>query len=339
MVSAIVNQRVKPIKERLSHLKLFQSLYLIALLLMLAFAMQDAFEEGNVIFVGMIALAALAIELWPKFVAIWETLLGRVVIILSYAIIGNFAVAFASQKLNEIVGIDPSPLFYSISFATLLMAPIWILTMTLLAMALYTIAIQIGVLLKVTLKKLRLIKNEDDGMRYPVTTAFTRLILMPAMFMTLVSAIDSYGGDATARVVDEQGQEIESKSLISAISEEFSKSQRQSAEPEVAEQKLPENESSDSSPSENNQAISDDTENDSEDKNADANEDVNKVNLDRIIAAFVHHVELFKYSQCIKTKKEHVIYIGDSDILVSKYVPDSRYGYEFSVRPCTLKSY
>ena len=319
MVTANVDQKLKPITERLAHLKLFQSLYLLALVLMLVFAIQGAFEKTKIVVVGLIALTALAIELWPKFVMIWETLLGRVIIILTYAVIGNFAVAFAARKLNEIVGIDPSPLFYSISFATLIMAPAWILTLTLFAMALYTIAIQIGVLLRVGLKYLRLIKNEQNGMRYPITTAFTRLILMPAMFTTLVSGIESYDGRSTINVVNKQGRQAEdSKELTEAVEPELLESTGEAKDAKSAEE-LP-------------GALEQAAENDNE------QEDEN-MNLDKLIAAFVHNVELFEYSQCIKAKNEHVIYIGESDILVSRPNPDSQFGYDFSVRSCTLKSY
>ena len=314
--------------SRFNQLKLFQKFYLFALFLLLLLAINDDLTDSNLNSIGLIALLALAIELWPKVVATWETLLGRVLIILSYAIIGNFSFAFAGQELNKIVGIDPSPLYYSISFVTLVMAPLGILFMTLLVMIFYMIFIQVALLFKVLMRLLRIGHGKkNNGIKYPITTALSRLILAAPMFMTLEAAIGSYSGDLSdvsfsARKSNSQQEPVKlgTQDVLDEIKNELKKA--------AVENKAKEVDSTEPKPAFTELAEA-----------LEMNEKEPITRLDQAIAAFVHNVELFKHSQCVKAENEHVMYIGENDILVSKPNPNSKTGYDFSVRPCTLKSY
>ena len=323
---------LQPVTSRLQQLRLFQALYLVALIMQFSFIFGGDLSYDQLLNVGLLALAAMAVELWPKVVATWETLLGRVIIILTYAIIGNFAVAFASLKLNEIVGIDPSPLFYSISFVTLLMAPMWILTITLLAMAFYMVFIQFAVLFRVIMRLLRIAHDKDGkDIKYPITTAIVRLILAPSMFFVLVMALNSYSGDLSTISFSsgkgENKQSIPSQELLEELKQSF----QTNAEIQVSDLNTVANTESDDNAPQVEQ-LRDHLEQEEADSN-------NMKGLNKLIAAFVHHVELYPKIQCIKSNEEHALYVGENDILVSKPNPDSPTGYDFSVRTCTLKSY
>ncbi|MDM7859401.1 hypothetical protein QTP81_02125 [Alteromonas sp. ASW11-36] len=160
------------------------------LLLMLIFG--DVGESVNT--VGVLAFIALALETWPLIVKIWSSLLGRILLILFYIIVTNLAVATGAQMLNKIVGIDPAFLFYSKGFVTLLIAPLWILSLTLLIMLVYFVFLQLALMFKLALRLLRFkFHLANQKLAYPTRTAVLKMFLIPFMFATSVSLIERYG--------------------------------------------------------------------------------------------------------------------------------------------------
>lgn len=342
------------VKEHSRHLPVWQKFYFLALIIL---TFQVIFSEVNYELIGAVALIAMAVEMWPKFVHIWETLLGRVIVVVSYAIIGNFVVAFAGHKLNEIVGIDPGSLFYATSFVSLLTAPIWIVTITLIVMLLYVAIKQVWFFVTFIPWVLGLYeKTSIQVKRFPKITRVTRIAMMPFMFMFLVSVLELYGeeaGDETGFVqsftegVNEGFNSAHTKKQIkdeiqktreteNLTPEELKATQviedllipegdeaKTATQTDVADVQLPEQEAN----------------KDDEIKVASNGVTIGSgVKLDKAIATFVYYVEGFKYSQCEKTEKERIVPIGEYDILAIK-PDDSKLGYHFSVRACKLKDY
>lgn len=161
--------------------------------------------SDNVNTVGMLAFAALVLETWPVIVKIWSSLLGRVVLILFYIMVTNIAVASAAQMLNKIVGVDPAVLFYAKGFVTLLLAPLWILSLTLFIMLAYFIFLLLAQFVKLALRLLRFkFHLANQKMVYPTRTVLLKMFLIPFMFTTSVSLIERYGkwfGDVNIQIV------------------------------------------------------------------------------------------------------------------------------------------
>lgn len=323
-----------------------QKIYLFAFLLQLIFFITDGLLEFSTI--GFIAIIGMAMELWPKFVAAWNNLLGRFVIIISYAVVANFAVAFAAQKVNEVIGIDPTPLFYSIGFATLLMAPIWMLTLSAAVMVVYVIFLQSLILLRILLKLVRLDKFfQSASPKSSFSMALVKLILIPAMLTTLVAAIEFYSGEFDASDMQNtvksigknspynKGNKSDEDSENDDLTIDLSVNKERENAVEIQEAVLVDHSGGDN-------AKSPDKKTTGELVNENTAEDV-ELNIDftfnHLISIFVHNVELFKYSQCIKTDKERVLSIGEFDILVSEPDETAQYGHKFTVRNCQLKTF
>lgn len=307
-------------------LTVWQKLYFFAFFIMLLELISGS-EPVDLTVAGLVALAALSIETWPKFVVLWESILGRVLIVSSYIIVTNFAIAAASHELNQIVGIDPGNLFYATGFVSILMAPLLIITITIIGMLFYVLFKYlwffitffpwlIGLYEKTTYKVDKL----------PKTTRAVRIVMLPIMFMGLVSLLENY--------LDYEDN------FIGGVTEGFNRGKE--AGKELAEK----------SKTESTDVIdiietTEDEMKKQDDQNKTGLISVNGVEIHgdgkaslkhRAIAAFVYYIEAFEYSQCEKTDKERVVSIGEYDILAVER-DDSDIGYKFSVRPCKLKSY
>lgn len=342
------------VKEHSRHLPVWQKFYFLALIIL---TFQVIFSEVNYELIGAVALAAMAVEMWPKFVHIWETLLGRVIVVVTYAIIGNFVVAFAGHKLNEIVGIDPGSLFYATSFVSLLTAPIWIVTITLIVMLLYVAIKQVWFFVTFIPWILGLYeKTSNQVKRFPKITRVTRIAMMPFMFMFLVSVLELYGeeaGDETGFVqsfTEGVNEGFNSEHTKKQIKDEIQKTREtENLTPEELKATqviedlliLEDDETVASAQAESNETKSPDAKPNKDDDIILKSNGVtigSGANLDKAIATFVYYVEGFKYSQCEKTEEERVVPLGEYDILAVKR-DDSEIGFHFSVRPCKLKDF
>jgi len=312
----------EPIRDKLDELKGWQQLYCLAIVLaVFEFVVFDS-ELSGYWLVGAVALAGLAVELWPKFVSVWETLLGRILILMTYAILGHFVVAFANHELNKVVGVDPGPLIYATSFVSLLTAPLWILTLTLVAMLTYVMVQQAWFFLTLIPRFLGLYrKSVGVNVKYPKFTRIGRLALLPFMMFSIVSSLETYGGNFGPKT-DEFAKDFMKDMNLEGPEKPTDENSTQSDESEMAAK---------SAEDESNTSLSLVRVNDFEITTA--------TRMESIIATFVHYVEGFQYSQCEKTDKERVLPIGEYDILVSTPDKTEPKGYRFSVRPCQLKTF
>lgn len=329
-------------------LTLPQKIYTLAFVLLIIVIFTDDVIALST--VGFVAIVGMAIEHWPKFVATWDNLLGRFLMIIFYAIVANFAVAFAAQKLNSIIGIDPSPLFYSIGFAALLMAPIWMLALSVLGMVIYTLFLQVVILIRLMSKLLRL---ERFTGKYTgnnrLSFVVLKLVLVIPMFYGLVSAMDVYsrndsGTVAGTRAHNGQINAVMTQNFATKFGEQVTqfngKNTSNSDEETTNDIKTPELTSNEHNSQEVENASDNLTPSDvSADNKATIIDADLEITFGHLIAMFVHHVELFQYSQCIKSDRERVLFIGEFDILVSEPDAEQPYGYKFSVRNCELKAF
>ncbi len=319
-----------------------QKLYLTSLLIFVIMLFSDEDKTNLWVISGCIALAALAVELWPNFIRTWNTFLGRIIILVTYAIMANLAIAQAYQELNRIVGIDPSPLFYSLGFVTLLMAPVYILAITLLVMMLVMIWQQIVLIINLVFKLIRLKSIRiNSQIKHPTTTAFVKMVLIPGMFAAIIGALDVYGnninfGGANLGITcTDDGKVVDCPEdapktytdLASRINQEMKEEFDDKPRDKKVETAVTLGGSENSA-----QALPTEGSKDS-DKNKTANR------MAYATAKFVYDYELFANTQCIQAPGEKVMFIGEFDIFVGKPNKQSPTGFDFYVRNCILKNY
>ena len=305
-------------------LPIWQKLYFLALAIGLYKLVFSDDEISDFTLVGAIAVMALSVEVWPKFVEIWETLLGRVIVVVTYAIVGNFVVVFARHQLNEVVGVDPGTLFYATSFVSIITAPVWIVTITLIVMFLYMVIKQLWFIATFVPWLIGLYeKNNNQVAMYPKLTRITRIVMVPFMFMFLISILKLYDDEETVK-----GGSV--KGITSSIVEGLEASGAVVIQEDVPTEVIAEPESN----TEPEPA-----------KDSEVELDKNNVTflsgqaMNETIAEFVYYFEAFAHSQCIKEESERIVAIGEYDILAVKPDENSDYGYHFSVRECKLKNY
>ena len=324
------------IKHWLKQFSKSQLLYILAILVLIinGLSAAEGGDDDEVIFLpGLIAIAGLAIDIWPKFVTLWNTMLGRICIVTVYVILANFAVAMAAQKVNQIVGIDPSSMFYTLGFVTLLMAPIWFIVVTVIGMLFYMFVTQVVFLVAIFFSLIRVKLNVSfNSLIFPKTTMLLKLILVPVMLASLMVILKAYGSEfAQISVFTEE--EIEStieknidpntKSVDTLAISHTEKNQQQSSSNMLDTDKLT--------------AENDPTPEQLEAINPLISKDMSS-RMDKVIAKFVYWIEGFEFSQCIKADQERFLFVGESDILIITPNKESPLAYDFSVKTCQLTS-
>lgn len=312
-----------------------QKLYMTALLVFVFFLFS---EEGDYFLFklsGVIALFAMAVDIWPGFIRVWNTFLGRIIILVTYAVVANIAIAASYQKLNEVVGIDPSPLFYSIGFVTLLMAPIFILTITLLVMLGVWTWQQSVLLINLLLALFRLKSLKlNSKIKHPTRTALLKLFLIVPMFGAVISGYEIYGDNLHIAGVsvgvtctDSDGNKVDcpedGPNSFSEVAEVVGKELKKGFNPENPEDVVQlENNIKSLEQNKVNKELPGD-----------------RFNMSTLVGGFVYEMELYSNIQCIMAPEEKAMFIGEYDIFVAKRNKHSPSGYDFYVRNCVAKQY
>jgi len=171
-----------------------QKIYVLAFGLLIAYA-DEIFsgKEDYITVVGCIALIAMARELLSLFTKIWDTMLGKSIVLVLYAIVANFTLSLSAQKINMIVGVAPSELIYTQGLTTLMMLPFWILLLSVLALTFVFVGSQFKSIFFGLLRLLRLhhIKPENKE-HFSGIFLIIRLIILPLVIMTLAQGLTWY---------------------------------------------------------------------------------------------------------------------------------------------------
>ncbi|GFD96108.1 hypothetical protein KUL156_28620 [Alteromonas sp. KUL156] len=135
---------------------------------------------GNGLFEAVMfgfALTGIISEVWPKFMALWNSLPGKAIILFIYAIIANFALASASGLVNSITGVSASALPYSHNFALILMVPSWFFVTTLMALVSGMLLIFVYLFFLLLLKPFGVQRLwHQTGYRFVLSTAIARFV-------------------------------------------------------------------------------------------------------------------------------------------------------------------
>ena len=326
-----------------------QKIYVVALGLLIAYA-DEIFtgQEDYISVVGCIALIAMARELWSLFTKIWDTMFGKSIVLVMYAIVANFTLSLSAQKINIIVGVAPSELIYTQGLTTLMMLPFWILLLSVLALTFVFVGAQFKSLFFGLLRILRLhhIKPENKE-HFSGIFLLIRLIILPLVIMTLAQGLTWYSQkihiqnlsfDITDLLSKEQKINLEAekhdakKELSAELEAEFG-TELDSSAITVIESQLEVSEEDVAA------AVKEIAPEEAKVFRLGGDIDLSSSELtlfDRAIASFVYHFEAFEFSRCKIAKTERAVPLNENDILVVEK-DNSDIGFKFSARLCELK--
>lgn len=74
--------------------------------------------------------AAVASDILSVYQKVWDTILGKAVLLLSYALLTNFAYGISSQVVNGIVKFQSNALIYAINYVAVMLTPLFIFIST-----------------------------------------------------------------------------------------------------------------------------------------------------------------------------------------------------------------
>lgn len=359
--------------DRWSLLQSNQIIYVIALVLFFTVDGDIETPSSGLWFVGILALFAMSRELWAIFVKVWESTLGRLVLLVTYAAIANFTLAIAAQKINEVIGVDPTYLYHTQGLTVLLILPLWIMMVSVVAMVISFGFLQVLKLISGIFVLLRIIaKDAKPKEAFPKTFIIVRLILLVPVTMTLSHSLTWYaeqlnlpqssGFNFNSTYIDvnnDEGAQIANAglSIIDAQLNDPSLTPAQQGDLKEARAQIIGNlvEKGIVDAAElpiNGEDLKADQNQHAEDavisqqiQAAELEESVDEpvpeprdYFFDKLIAAFVYNYEAFQHSHCIKASNERVVYISDDQVLVASKDASTQIGYVFSAKDCVTTS-
>ncbi|GLP97688.1 hypothetical protein [Paraferrimonas sedimenticola] len=318
--AATKGKRLKgKVESELARLSLSQKLYLFAFVaLLIAMFSEEGHGERWVFVSATLGLAAVFNDVWPMFVKLWDTLLGKGIILIFNAGVAHIALGFAGQQINDVVGVEPQQLSNALFVTTLIMAPMWILVFTMLAMMVYLFVLNCLLAILALLRLLRIrIAHFEKREAYPLTTMLVRIIVVPAMIYALVNMSIAYGINIS---VGENGTDFEAP--------EYGLNWHQGGGSQTAVKLDVGEDSAQQAATVEEQTTSSDQELSETAKPA------KQPVVSLIVAWLTYQLETYPKSYCAQSEGERVRFIGLNEILVAKRADEFPIGYEFSVRIC-----
>ena len=307
-----VSHRLAHFKVKLQHiwfaLNTAQRFYLLAVLM---------FPSDNLVLVSIPAALALCIEFWPRFVKCWDSILGKALILLVYAIIANFALVSASGIVNEITQVSATHFTYSHNFAILLFLPSWVIGISFIFLLLFQIVMPFYLMALLALKLfglkgVRLISRCE----YPFITALVRFIVAMVLLVQVVALSDV-------------GVNKYAQSFIKGVEEGFNETPHT--------QSSAANETNSQSDEDQTLSIG------IIDENANSPQD-SSINIDltqnypsiakKFIAEFIYELEADEFSRCQLSENVKVVELNDYEIVEISKSDTALYGYQFTVKKC-----
>lgn len=247
-------------------------------------------------------------EFAPRFADMWNSLYGKAVILLFYAIVANFALANAGGMVNEVTGVAASDLPFSHNFALIINLPSWFLVTTVLALVVFNIATPFYLLLLLFLKPFGVhgIWHKPEY-KYVFTTAFLRYVLS---FFLLVYV---------AMIMEEVGASSNQSTSWGHVS--FGQTDSEDVVTEGAD------------------AAADDA-GESLDESEQQEEEIKVSGFDyehmqrSLLVGFIYNFEADVYSRCEHPEDARVIELNDFEILTVTPDKSTKLGYRYEVIAC-----
>lgn len=288
-------------------LDLAQRCYLLSALLVVGWLGTFSTQPWLLGLLGVALFGAVISDIWQGFVRIWHSLPGKAFILVCYAVLANFCFALADSSVNNLIGVRPEVVPFSVNLTLMLLAPFWSFLLAFALLTLYLLLHTIKVMLLLMLRPLGVRSHHILNGSYPKLSLMARLCFLPVVFMYMAAAMTGYLTGNTAALQMFQAEDAAPSSVVIPGTTET---------PDVAEP---------------------------EDLNINLfgpessgirgfNPEVPWIN--KTVAWFLYQVESLGKSQCLLQGDEHLVHLNDYEVLV--ITPDSKqpYGYRYQVRAC-----
>jgi hypothetical protein len=294
-----------------------QRSYLVATLFVLLWLVNFNSQVWPLYGMALALLCAVSLDMWQGFLRIWNSLAGKAVVIVFYAVLGNFCFAMAESQVNHLIGVRPDVVPYTVNLTVLLLAPLWSFGLSLVMLSIYTLLHTAKIFLLLFLRPLGVRSHHLLGKEaYPVWTLLTRFIYLP-VFMSCLSPLPGIylAGDSS-----QLERLLTGKPSLIAIKNKNA------------------GETADS-----NAAVTVDAgakDEDMQQLNVDLSNGLPRILwLNRTQATFLYHVESLSRSSCPLFGKEHLVHINDHEVLVITPDEKAETGYQYQVRLCGSVGY
>ena len=293
----------------LTKLTLPQKLYLVASFLILS--------DSSLGLAAIITVIALTLEFWPLFDRVWNSLAGKTVLLLFYAIIANFAIAGAASVVNEVVGVSSLHLSYTHNFAILLYLPAWGIAVSATALLILQVIVPVYLIFLLLLKPFG-VKGIQllNHTHYKFTTMFLRLILAMVVLyhLALIVNVDKFLTEDLA--IPESAEINKLKEDQSVIMKDLD-----SEDIKIANANI-------------NFSLDDTQQDIEEDTSYDDVRENYEFFVRELIAEFAYSLESDSRSRCYITPGSNVIELNDYEILEIAPDDNQAYGFSFIVKKC-----
>lgn len=288
-------------------LDLAQRCYLLSALLVVGWLGTFSTQPWLLGLLGVTLFGAVISDIWQGFVRIWHSLPGKAFILVCYAVLANFCFALADSSVNNLIGVRPEVVPFSVNLTLMLLAPFWSFLLAFALLTLYLLLHTIKVMLLLMLRPLGVRSHHILNGCYPKLSLMARLCFFPVVFMYMAAAMTGYLTGNTAALQMFQSEDAAPSSVVMPGTTDT---------PDVAEP---------------------------EDLNINLfgpessgirgfNPEVPWIN--KTVAWFLYQVESLGKSQCLLQGDEHLVHLNDYEVLV--ITPDGKrpYGYRYQVRAC-----
>lgn len=291
----LIDRLWQPLQQKFALLTRAQCCYLIAVL------------SGSLMWFGVVpstiavlvftvsSMAAFTLDAWPQLEKFWHSLYGKALMVFIYAIFLNLILAMAEASVNNLTGVTPETMRYTVNLVALMLAPAFLIGGTAMLMLLYMMLHLAKITLFLLLRPVGLRSARFfDGEAYPISTLVLRIFLLPftcIMMMELTQAYLQRSDYTDSLVIGPAGQQQSIRQIFSQFAPPTSSS------------------------STDNHAMQWHW-------------------YEHLAAKFLYQVESQGKSVCQLHAPEHGVQQGEHDLLVITPDSTSAIGYRFSVRPC-----
>ncbi len=292
-------------------LDLSQRSYLISTLLVLGWLLSFNTQYWLLGALGISLFTAVISDIWQGFLRIWHSLPGKAFILVSYAVLANFCFALADSSVNNLIGVRPDVVPFSVNLTLMLLAPFWSFLLAFVLLSVYLILHSIKLLLLLLLRPLGVRSHHLQDGSYPKLSLAARLCFLPVIFMYMGAAMTGYLTGDTAAIKIFQSPDAAPAAVSMPSAEPAEAAQVSATGPAEVDLDLLGPQSSGL---------------------AGINPEVRWIN--RSVAWFLYQVESLSKSQCVLQGAEHLVHLNDFEVLVITPDPQQPYGYRYQVRAC-----
>ena len=293
--------------------------------------LNDLFSPSTFLMVAIIIIALLS-ELWPKLMKFWDSLPGKAVILIFYAFIANYALAYAAGAINDITGVSADHFPYTHNLSLMLSLPSWFFISTLTILLLVPLLQPFYVLLLLFMRPFGLHTMwHPPEYRFPIITSFVRMTLCVMLFVfvlmfTFTSGM--FGGMSTmfTNVIES----FSNTTVSTNVTEEVDKEPSEPAKPKEVNAEQVDQAQQDQSPILSLDIGEGDPATISLSERAEAYD--NKIKT--ILAYFIYELEADSYSRCQVTVGSRMVELNDYEILEITQLSEQERTYKYEVKPC-----